>query len=64
MTTEQLSRISEPFFTTKAPGKGMGLGVFLAQNVIRRLEGSIEFASRPGQGTTATIWLPGPSLSD
>ena len=64
MTPEQLSRISEPFFTTKAPGKGMGLGVFLAQNVIRRLEGSIEFASQPGQGTTATIWLPGPGLSD
>lgn len=58
MTAQQLARISEPFFTTKPPGKGMGLGVFLAQNVIRRLEGRIDFASRPGQGTIVSVWLP------
>lgn len=58
MTSEQLARVSEPFFTTKAPGKGMGLGVFLAQNLIQRLDGRIEFESQPLQGTCVSVWLP------
>ncbi len=59
MSPEHLKRISEPFFTTKPPGKGMGLGVFLAKNVIGRLGGSVEFESKSGSGTTATVRLPG-----
>ncbi|MFN9182792.1 MAG: ATP-binding protein, partial [Planctomycetota bacterium] len=55
---EILKRVSEPFFTTKPTGKGMGLGVFLAKNVIERLEGSIDFQSTAGQGTKVTIRLP------
>jgi two-component system sensor histidine kinase RegB len=58
MSRSTLDRVSEPFFTTKQPGKGMGLGVFLAQNVIKRLNGKIEFASRPDRGTCVTVWLP------
>ncbi len=58
MPAEIVRRVSEPFFTTKAPGKGMGLGVFLAKNVIERLEGTIDFQSRPGEGTTVTVRLP------
>lgn len=58
MTPATLNRVSEPFFTTKQPGKGMGLGVFLAQNVIKRLNGTIEFVSRPESGTCVTVWLP------
>lgn len=58
MTAEQLKRVSEPFFTTKPPGKGMGLGVFLAQNVVNRLGGSVTFESREGSGTTAIISMP------
>jgi two-component system sensor histidine kinase RegB len=58
MTTEQLERVSEPFYTTKAPGKGMGLGVFLAKNVVRRLGGSVEIKSKINQGTTVTVRLP------
>lgn len=58
MTPEILQRIGEPFFTTKEPGRGMGLGMHLTQNVIRRLDGSLTFDSRPGQGTTATVVLP------
>jgi len=62
MSDEVLRRVSEPFFTTKQPGKGMGLGVFLARNVIERLGGSVEFQS-PGDdssavGTTVTVTLP------
>ena len=62
MTQEVLRRVSEPFFTTKEPGKGMGLGVFLARNVIERLDGHVEFQSRGGQpgntGTKVTVTLP------
>jgi len=55
---ETLRRIGEPFFTTKEPGKGMGLGVYLARNVIERLGGTIVFSSRRGEGTTVSIQLP------
>ena len=58
MTADQLSRVSEPFFTTKPAGKGMGLGVFLAKNVLKRLGGSVRFDSQPGQGTCVTVNLP------
>jgi two-component system sensor histidine kinase RegB len=58
MPPEVLERLGQPFFTTKEPGKGMGLGVYLAMNVVRRLGGALEFDSRPGQGTTGQVRLP------
>lgn len=58
MDAEVLNRISEPFFTTKPPGKGMGLGVFLARNVIQRLGGTLTYQSAPGQGTIARAAWP------
>ena len=58
MTPETLQRVSEPFFTTKQPGKGMGLGVFLAKNVIERLDGFIEIESEYGKGTVVRARLP------
>ena len=58
MSVDVLSRVSEPFFTTKKAGKGMGLGVFLAKNVIQRLGGLIEFKSQPERGTSVIITLP------
>ncbi len=58
MSAEQLKRVSEPFYTTKSPGKGMGLGVFLAKNVVRRLSGSVEIESSKGQGAVVTVKLP------
>ena len=58
MSNEQLKRVSEPFFTTKPPGKGMGLGVFLAQNVVGRLGGEIQFETRPQKSTTVRLVLP------
>ena len=60
MPPEILERVSEPFFTTKSPGKGMGLGVFLAQNVIQKLDGHIEFISNLNRGTQVTIYLKRP----
>ena len=63
MPPEVLERVSEPFFTTKSPGKGMGLGVFLAKNVVRRLGGTVSYRSNEASGglntgTTVTILLP------
>ena len=58
MGGEILERAMEPFFTTKAPGKGMGLGLFLARDVIERVGGTLAIRSEPGAGTTATVLLP------
>ncbi|MEO1616566.1 MAG: ATP-binding protein [Planctomycetota bacterium] len=58
MSDEVLNRLGDPFFTTKEPGRGIGLGLFLTRNVISQLGGSIEFDSKPGQGTFATVTLP------
>ena len=58
MTEEVRRRAIEPFFTTKDPGKGMGLGLFLTRAVADGLGGELELASTPGAGTTATLRLP------
>ncbi|HKU43613.1 MAG TPA: ATP-binding protein [Polyangiales bacterium] len=58
MSPDVLSRAGEPFFTTKAPGDGMGLGLFLARVVVERAGGSVTLDSRPGDGTTAALVLP------
>ena len=53
----------EPFFTTKPPGRGLGLGLFLAQSAIKRLGGSVELFNRQGGGACTRIVLPLPGLS-
>ncbi|MDG2382043.1 MAG: ATP-binding protein [Pirellulaceae bacterium] len=58
MMAETLNRAGEPFFTTKEPGRGMGLGLFLARSVIERLGGTLHLDSSPGQGVTAILELP------
>lgn len=58
MSSEVLARAGEPFFTTKAPGHGMGLGLFVSRAVIERMGGSLELRSDLGQGTIARISLP------
>ena len=52
-----MARIGEPFFTTKAPGRGMGLGLFLARAVIEGVGGTLQIDSRPG-GTEVLVRLP------
>ena len=58
MSAEILSRATEPFFTTKEPGAGMGLGLFLTHTLADQLGGALELRSAPGQGTSATLTLP------
>jgi PAS domain S-box-containing protein len=55
---ENLERIFEPFFTTKQEGHGTGLGLAIAYGIVERHGGTIKAESRPGEGTTFTVWLP------
>ena len=58
LTPEALSRLGEPFFSTRPEGKGLGLGIFVARATFEQLGGSLVFSSTPGQGTSAQIRLP------
>ena len=53
-----LDRVGEPFFTTKPPGQGMGLGLFLARAFGERHGGQLVVASDEGKGTRVTLELP------
>lgn len=58
MSADVLARIGEPFFTTKQPGRGMGLGLFLARAVFESLGGAMAIDSREGVGTRITVTMP------
>lgn len=58
MSHEVLSKIMEPFFTTKPKGKGTGMGLWVVQGVVKSMGGFIEVSSRIGQGSKFKIYLP------
>jgi two-component system sensor histidine kinase RegB len=58
MSLETLRHAGEPFFTTKEPGKGMGLGIFLVRTLADRLGGRLTYQSSVGAGTTAVLEIP------
>jgi len=55
---EDVPKIYNPFYTTKAPGRGTGLGLFIVYNLVKRLSGAIEVKSEPGVGTSFSVRLP------
>jgi two-component system sensor histidine kinase RegB len=58
MRPEALARAVEPFYTSKPPGAGTGLGLYFVHSVATALGGSLELDSVHGAGTTATLRLP------
>lgn len=55
---EVLARIWEPFFTTKGPGKGTGLGLPTVRGIVEKHRGFVTIDTTPGRGTTFGVWLP------
>jgi two-component system NtrC family sensor kinase len=58
ISEENLTKVFNPFFTTKPVGKGTGLGLSLCYSIVRRLGGTISVKSELGKGTEFTIDLP------
>jgi signal transduction histidine kinase len=64
ISEELMTRIFDPWVSTKKPGRGTGLGLAIARDVIAAHGGTITVASTVGQGTTFTIDLPSDSARD
>ncbi len=55
---EAMGRIFDPYFTTKGPGEGSGMGLAIAHGIVESYGGKIKVQSRLGKGTTFTLYLP------
>jgi signal transduction histidine kinase len=61
---EDRERIFEPFYSTKQDGGGTGLGLAVAQGIVKDHDGWIEIEGRPGGGTVFRVFLPAPEPDD
>ena len=55
---ENIANLYNPFFTTKGPGKGTGLGLYIVYNEVKNLKGSIHVESEEGKGSAFTVTIP------
>jgi signal transduction histidine kinase len=58
ISKEQLSDVLNPFYTTKPPGEGTGLGLSLTHSIIQRTGGSLHIGSEQAKGTIVTVKIP------
>lgn len=58
IAAEVLPHVFDPFYTTREPGQGMGLGLYIVQEIIQEHDGCIAIASREGVGTQVIVRLP------
>jgi signal transduction histidine kinase len=58
-----LPNIFQSYFTTKGHGQGTGLGLTIVQRLIKDGNGALHVHTKPGEGTTFTIYLPGANLA-
>ena len=58
ISPENMQKLFVPFFTTKEEGKGVGLGLVVCNEIVRRHQGRIEVQSKEGEGTNFTVYLP------
>ena len=59
---EVLPKIFQPYFTTKGPRQGTGLGLNIVQRLVKEANGALHCRTKPGEGTTFTVYLPGANL--
>jgi len=58
MSPEVLKKIFVPYFTTKSPTQGTGLGLDIVQRLVKEAKGLVHVHTKPGQGTRFTVYLP------
>ena len=58
ITKDAIDQIWDPFFTTKNVGQGIGLGLAVTYNIIKRLGGDISVESQVGKGSKFTVRMP------
>jgi len=64
MDAAMLARVCQPFFTTKPPGRGTGLGLAMVKGFAEQSGGGITIDSTPGRGTEVSLWLPVAAVQD
>ena len=63
ISPEMLPKIFQPYFTTKGPRQGTGLGLNIVQRLIKEGTGALHVHTETGAGTVFTIYLPGTKLA-